>query len=45
MYGDIIKGNIFSMSIDLTGGFLAKAKLVCCENLYYLNYLYVCGNE
>lgn len=45
MYGDIIKGNLFSMSIDLTGGFLAKAKLVCCENLYYLNYLYVCGNE
>ena len=45
MYGDEIKGNIFSMSIDLTGGFVAKTKLVCCENLSNLRSMYFCGDE
>lgn len=45
MYDEQIRGNIFSMVIDLTGGFTAKVKLVCCENLSNLTYTYVCGND
>lgn len=45
MYGDEILGNIFSMTIDLTGGFISKTKMVCCENLSNLTYTYICGNE
>lgn len=40
-YGDITKANILNMKIDLSGGFIATARLVCYENiedLYYRNY-------
>ena len=42
-YGNQTKGNILRMDIDLTGGFIAKAKLVCVEDLSNLEYDYVCG--
>lgn len=45
MYGTNIKGNLLSMNIDLTGGFVAKGKFVCCEELPEERYFYVCGQE
>lgn len=44
-YGNQTKGNILRMDIDLTGGFLAKAKLIGVEDISSLEYNYVCGNE
>lgn len=44
-YGNQTRGNILRMEIDLTGGFLAKAKLVCVEDIGILEYTYVCGND
>lgn len=40
-YGNTILGNIRKMEIDLTGGFIAKVKLVCAEEL---DNSYVCSN-
>lgn len=45
MYGNTVKGNLYSMDINLTGGFTAKAKFVCCETLSEERYLYICGND
>lgn len=45
MYDEYVIGNIFNMSIDLTGGFIAKTKLVCCRNLDEMNRPYISGNE
>lgn len=45
MYNEDVKANIFNMSIDLTGGFIAKTKLAFCEDLSNLQSMYVCGNE
>lgn len=45
MYNEYICGNIFSMTIDLTGGFIAKVKFVCCENIGNMTSNYICGNE
>lgn len=44
-YGNQTKGNIIRMDIDLTGGFLAKAKLIGVEDISSLEYNYVCGSE
>lgn len=44
-YGNQTRGNILRMDIDLTGGFLAKAKLVCVEDIGILEYTYTCGND
>lgn len=44
-YGNQTRGNILRMDIDLTGGFLAKAKLIGVEDISSLEYSYVCGNE
>lgn len=41
-YGNQTKGNILRMDIDLTGGFTAKAKLLCVEDISNLEYNYVC---
>lgn len=45
MYGNTVKGNLYSMDINLTGGFTAKAKFVCCEILSEERYFYMCGND
>jgi hypothetical protein len=45
MYDQYILGNIFNMTIDLTGGFIAKIKFVCCENIGDMTSNYICGNE
>lgn len=44
-YGNNTKGNILRMDIDLTGGFLAKAKMVCVEDIAPIETSYVCGSE
>ena len=45
MYNEYIIGNIFNMVIDLTGGFIAKTKLVSCETVSNITQSYICGNE
>lgn len=44
-YGDITKANILNMKIDLSGGFIASARLVCYENIEDLYYRYYASSD
>lgn len=44
-YGDMTKANILNMKIDLSGGFIASARLVCYENLEDLYYRYYASSD
>lgn len=44
-YGDMTKANILNMKIDLSGGFIASARLVCYENIEDLYYRYYASRD
>ena len=44
-YGYMTRANILNMKIDLSGGFIATARLVCYENLEDLYYRYYASGD
>ena len=44
-YGYMTRANILNMKIDLSGGFIATARLVCYENLEDLYYRYYASSD
>lgn len=44
-YGDMTKANILNMKIDLSGGFIASARLVCYENIEDMYYRYYSSTD